>query len=98
MFLIRWLLMATLWVYRPRYSMTCLGPPKGRLAYTTHSLLYNVFRNCLFKPSLPAESHLSSPSINWCLNTLLIALTGKRKVPLCFDGFQQPAALKPPPG
>src|SRR4051812_21145869 len=36
--------------------------------------------------------------MNLCLNTLLIAFTGKRNIPLCFDGFQQSASLKPPPG
>src|SRR5207245_11095185 len=28
---------ATRWVYRPRYSRSCIGPANGRLAYTTQS-------------------------------------------------------------
>jgi hypothetical protein len=34
----RWLEIAILWVYLPRYSITCFGPKKGRLAYTTQFL------------------------------------------------------------
>src|ERR1044071_4406072 len=94
----RWLLMATLCVYLPRYSITCFGPPKGRLAYTTQSLLYSVFRTFLSTVMLLASSQFSRASINLCLNTLLIAFTGKRKLPLFFDDFQHPAASNPPPG
>ncbi len=48
MFLIRWLLMAILWVYLPKYSTTDFGLPKGFLANTSHGLCHNSCRICSY--------------------------------------------------
>jgi hypothetical protein len=80
-------------VYLPKYSITCLGEPKGRLAYTTHSLLNNEFSKCL--SAIPA---LRKSETYLALNILLMAFTENKNLPLPFIARQFLSASKPPPG
>lgn len=45
--------MAILWVYRPRYTTTLAGDPKGALAYTFHFL----YLDCLYLMSCVTTVH-----------------------------------------
>jgi hypothetical protein len=47
-------------VYIPKYSITCFGPPKGRLAYTTQFLANKVFINA---PSTLPEARSSATNL-----------------------------------
>ena len=89
----RLLLMATLCVYRPRYSITCLGPPNGRLAYTTQFLM-NKLSSKFLSSIFCALKHCTY----FALNTLLIAFTENKYLLLrnCFCHW--PCASTPPPG
>src|SRR5665647_2697634 len=87
--------MAILWVYLPRYSITLLGPLKGRLANTTQSFLYNSFTSSLF---ISAGNLSLSNAINLPLKTLLMAFTENKYLPLVFAVFHFPCLVSPPPG
>ena len=85
--------MAILCVYLPRYSITCFGPPNGRLAYTTQFLVKRFSINDL---SL----------IPLCLNratyfaryTLLSAFAGNKYFPFGVMVLKYPFASTPAPG
>ena len=87
----RWLLIAILWVYLPKYSTTWGGPKNGCLQYTTQSL----------PKSFSVRSFPSwgccflRPATNRALKTLLSAFTGKRNLPLFFAYFHLPVGVIP---
>jgi hypothetical protein len=88
-----WLLMAILWVYLPKYSMTDCALPKGRLAYTTQFLANKALRTCG-----SMATSLESAAIYFALKTLLSALTGNRNFPSALMFTQFPCLSTPPPG
>src|SRR5690606_15090261 len=89
----RWLLMATLWVYLPKYSITCFGPPKGRLAYTTQFLVKSF---SIKSPSVIPQA--LKEATNFARNTLLSAFTGNRNLSVLTFFLHFPCIVRPPPG
>src|SRR5690606_40490796 len=85
--------MATLWVYLPKYSITCFGPPKGRLAYTTQFLVDKAF---IKAPSPFPEAR--SRATNFARNTLLSAFTGNKYLSVLTFFLHFPCLVMPPPG
>jgi hypothetical protein len=90
---ILWLLIATLWVYLPRYSMTCLGPPKGRFAYTTHCLVNKLSNSDLSHIPCVRNSRTYLARKTW-----LSALTENRNLLDRIFCCHLPLASIPPPG
>src|SRR5690606_3772663 len=85
--------MATLCVYLPKYSMTCLGPPKGLFAYTTQFLEKSL--SVKFWSLIPLALNKAT---NFARNTLLIAFTEKRYLSVLTFFFHFPCLLIPPLG
>ena len=106
--MMRLLLMALRWVYRPIYLTTSSGPAKGGLEKTTHSLGTSWYSHCLkvrasaswfTSPgnfSIPLSWAFRRLSRNLALNTLDNALTGKRKVAALSRDFHLPVGSIPP--
>src|SRR6266487_1121331 len=95
--------MATLCVYLPKYSITLCGPPKGALAYTTHSFLYSILNSADVSVSAVGITVLLAINpFNACRNfvlyTTLIAFKGNRKRYIFFlASFQLLSLVIPPP-
>src|SRR5690606_21802847 len=84
--------MATLWVYLPKYSITCLGPPKGLFAYTTQFLEKSL--SVKLWSLIPLALNKAT---NFARNTLLIAFTEKRYLSVRTFMLQEFGGLKHTP-
>lgn len=94
MLFIRWLLMAILWVYLPKYSTTDFVFPNGFLAKTTQGFFH---KSCLICSYFIGSFALSF-SQNFALKTFDKAFTGNRNLPLLLLFFHCSSLSTPPPG
>ena len=91
MLLIRWLLIAIIWVYLPKYSTTDFGLPNGFLANITQDFFH---KSCRIYWYWIVNFALSLPQY-LALKTFNNALTGNKNLPSALLFFHFPFLLLP---